>query len=193
MHTNILRAASRSLVEQLVVLYDSCRSGSFIPLLIPPAGKQRVLATSAASGEETLFSVGGTLSFSYLFWSHMFNGDSFYDCFLSAKDSVAMAYPNRMTPQIEVNGNGVGNEKEDKTLAKEVGIGLGIQAGSDLPSIGNVSPTQTVSVGSSALIYAKDVIALRGSTGYGRLSPRLAIPVHPMILSQIYQPSIFRR
>ena len=154
--------AQNSVIEQAVVLYDSCRSGSFLPLLIPPSGKQRILATSASSDENTLFSVRGTLSFSYLFWSHMFNGDSFYDCFLYASNSVALAYPNRMTPQIEGNGNGIGNEKEDKTLAQAVELGLGIQTGSDLPTIGSVSSPDTVSVGRSAVISVTGVVALNG-------------------------------
>ena len=104
----------------------------------------------------------GTLSFSYLFWSHMFNGDSFFDCFLYASNSVAVAYPNRMTPQIEGNGNGIGNEKEDKTLAQAVELGLGVQSGSDLPTIGSVSSPDTVSVGRSAVISATGVVALNG-------------------------------
>ena len=154
--------AQNSVIKQAIVLYDSCRSGSFLPLLIPPSGKQRILATSASSNENTLFSVRGTLSFSYLFWSHMFNGDSFYDCFVYGKDSVAMAYPNRMTPLIEGNGNGIGNEKGDKTLAQAVELGLGIQSGSDLPSVGSVSSPDTVSVGRSAVISATGVVALNG-------------------------------
>ena len=154
--------AQNNIVKQAVVLYDSCRSGSFLPLLIPPSGKQRILATSASPDENTLFSVRGTLSFSYLFWSHMFNGDSFYDCFVYGKDSVTMVYPNRMTPLIEGNGNGIGNEKGDKTLAQAVELGLGIKSGSDLPTIGSVSSPDTVSVGKSALISASNVTALNG-------------------------------
>ena len=154
--------AQNGKLEHVVILYDTCRSGSFLPLLVPQSGKQRILATSASSDQNTLFSVRGTLSFSYLFWSHMFNGDSFYECFTYAKDSVSMAYPKRMTSQIEANGNGVGNEKEDKLLAEVVQIGDGITAGSDLPSIGGASPPQTIQLGNSALIYATDVIALAG-------------------------------
>ena len=149
-------------VEHVVMIYDTCHSGSFLPLLIPKSGKHRVLGTSALSGQNSLFSVGGTLSFSYLFWSHMFNGDSFYDAFTYAKDAVSMSYPNRMTPQIDCNGNGIGNEKEDKLLAMEIQLGTGLTAASDLPHIGDISPSQTVQTGGSALLYARDVIALAG-------------------------------
>jgi hypothetical protein len=45
----------------------------------------------------------------------MFNGESFYDAFVSAKKSVATTYSQ--TPLLDANGNGTGNEKEDKDLA----------------------------------------------------------------------------
>ena len=92
----------------------------------------------------------------------MFNGDSFYACFLYAMDAVVTVYPHWMTPLVEGNGNGVGNEKEDMTLAQAVELGLGILAGSDLPDIGSVSTPDTVNMGRSAVISATGVIALNG-------------------------------
>ena len=147
-------------VEKVVVVYDACHSGSFLPDLTPPDGKARVLATSATSGQNSLFSARGTLSFSYLFWSNMFNGDSFYSAFVKAKDAVGMAYPNRMKPLVEANWNGTGNEKDDKTLAEQVAVGLGIFSASGLPTIESISPLQTVVVGNSAGIYAENVVAI---------------------------------
>ena len=149
-------------VGKVVVMYDACHSGSFLPLLGPPAGKIRILATSAASGQNSLFSARGTLSFSYLFWASMFNGDSFYNAFVNAKNSVGLAYPNRMEPQIEGNWNGMGNEKDDKTLADQVQVGSGILSASGLPTIESISPLQTIVVGNSAQIYAKNVVAIAG-------------------------------
>ena len=110
-----LDSLQQALPGSVTMVYDACESGSFLPLLTPPVGKQRILATSTSSGEESIFVGNGTVSFSFLFWGHMFNGESFYDAFVSAKKSVATTYSQ--TPLLDANGNGTGNEKEDKDLA----------------------------------------------------------------------------
>jgi len=61
----------------VTLLYDACRSGSFLSSLDPPSGTNRVLATSTSRDEEAVFASQGTTSFSFLFWARMFNGDSF--------------------------------------------------------------------------------------------------------------------
>jgi sugar lactone lactonase YvrE len=144
----------------VTLLYDACQSGSFLPLLTPPSGKERIIATSASSDEEALFGSQGTVSFSFLFWARMFNGDSFYDSFVNAKNSVGMSYAQ--TSQIEANGNGVGNEDEDKLIAEDLKIGNETLSAGDIPVIGSVSPEQTLEGETSALIYAEDVIDANG-------------------------------
>ena len=150
-------------IEQVVVIYDACHSGSFVSLFAPPTEKKRILAASTKSDQNALISAKGTLSFSYLFWSHIFNGDSFYDSFVSAKNSLAIVYPDRQNSQIEGNGNGIGNEKEDKTLSESVELGLGVKSAGKLPEIGDVSASpEAVSVGGPVEISARDVHALEG-------------------------------
>jgi sugar lactone lactonase YvrE len=144
----------------VTLLYDACQSGSFLPLLTPPSGKERIIAASASSNEEALFGSQGTISFSFLFWARMFNGDSFYDSFVNAKNSVGMSYAQ--TSQIEANGNGVGNEDEDKVIAEALKIGNETLSAGDIPVIGSVSPEQTLEGETSALIYAEDVIDANG-------------------------------
>ena len=144
----------------VTMVYDACESGSFLPLLLPPAGKQRVLVTSTASGQESIFVANGTISFSFLFWGHMFNGDSFYNSFVNANNSVGATYSQ--TPQIDVNGNGIGNEKQDKESARLIKIGNETKTGGDIPVVGGVSPAQMLTGGTSALIYAENVIDANG-------------------------------
>ena len=151
-----------SILGDVVVLIDSCKSGSFVPLLTPPSGKSRFLATSSASDQEALFASSGTLSFSYLFWAHIFNGDNFYNSYVYAKNGITLAYPDRQSPQIEGNGNGTANEKEDTTLAALIKVGNEDASAGDLPSIGSVSDPQTLTTGTSAGIWAKDVIDADG-------------------------------
>ena len=129
-----LDTLQQSLPGTVTMVYDACESGSFIPLLTPPAGKQRILSTSTSVGEESIFVGNGTVSFSFLFWGHMFNGESFYDSFVNAKKSVSTTY--NQTPLLDANGNGTGNEKEDKDLASLIQIGNETKSAGDVPVIG---------------------------------------------------------
>ena len=61
------------------------------------------------------------------------------------------------------NGNGTGNEKEDKDIAMALKIGNETLSAGDIPVIGNVSSAQTLDDGdTSALIWADDVIDTNG-------------------------------
>jgi len=144
----------------VTMVYDACESGSFLPYLLPPAGKQRILATSTSSGEESIFVGNGTVSFSFLFWGHMFNGDSFYDAFVNAKQSVSTTY--NLTPQLDGDGNGIGNEKADKDVARLIKVGNETKSAGDVPVIGGVSPAQSLQGTTSATIYAEQVTDANG-------------------------------
>ena len=144
----------------VTMVYDACESGSFLPYLLPPSGKQRILATSTSSGQESIFVGDGTVSFSFLFWGHMFNGDSFYDSFVSAKKSVSTTY--NQTPQLDGDGNGVGNEKADKDAANLIRVGNETKSAGDVPIIGGVSPAQSLQDATSATLYADQVTDANG-------------------------------
>jgi len=139
----------------VALVYDACRSGSFIPMLDAPSGKERIIATSASSDEEAIFGDQGRISFGWFFWGNMFNGDSFYDSFFHAMNSIGVTYHQH--PLLEGNGNGTGNEKEDKDIARLLTIGNETKSAGDIPTIGSVSPAQTLDGKTSALIYAQDV------------------------------------
>jgi len=139
----------------VTLVYDACRSGSFLTHLLPPTGKDRILATSTQANQKAVFASGGTLSFSWLFWGHMFNGSSFYDSFISARTSVEMLYDQ--TPQIEANNNGLSNDKQDLIIAQAVKIGNETKTADDIPYIGDISPPSTLNQ-DSGMIYAEGVI-----------------------------------
>ena len=155
---NWLDTIQETVPGNVVIMIDSCRSGSFVSLITPPSGKERAVVTSAASDQEAMFASSGTLSFSYLFWAHMFNGDSFYQSYVYAKDGIAVAYPDRQNSQIEANGNGIANEKDDNAMASVIKVGNEDTSAGYLPTIGSVSEAQTLTTGTSAQIWAKDVI-----------------------------------
>ena len=142
----------------VVIVYDSSQAGTFIPELIPPTGKARVLAVSSDSDQNAVFASGGQISFSYYFWASMFNGNSFYDSYVNASQAIS-AYPQ--TPLIEANGNGSGNEYEDKEYAQSITVGneTATAEAADLPSIESVSPPQTLDGEISAVLYAENVVS----------------------------------
>jgi DNA-binding beta-propeller fold protein YncE len=173
---------------EVTLVYDACRSGSFLSLLDPPTGKERIIATSTAANEEAIFGSQGTISFSYLFWGRMFNGDSFYNSFVNATNSLGVTY--HQSPQLEGNGNGIGNERADQEAARLVKIGNETRTGGDIPVIGSVSPEQTLDSGSSAVIYAADVIDADGISrvwavitppGYASSSPDVPVTDLPTL------------
>jgi DNA-binding beta-propeller fold protein YncE len=144
----------------IVFIYDACSSGSFLSYLGSPSVPLRVVTTSTDIAQEAYFVSGGTLSFGYLFWSHIFNGDSFYDAFLHAKNSIEYTYPQN--PRLDADGDGIGNEKEDKDIAATVQIGNETVTGGDIPTIGEVSSPQVLNGEKVALIYADNVIDANG-------------------------------
>ncbi len=98
-----LDSIQERITGKVIVIYDSAFSGSFVPSLIPPDGKERIVATSSSADEMAVFLSEGTISFSYFFWSEMFNGKSFYDSFDSAKESISSVYA-KAWPQTELSG-----------------------------------------------------------------------------------------
>ena len=109
----------------VTVIYDAVDSGSFLSNLIPPPGKQRINITSTSPGEAAYFLNNGTLSFSYLFWSQIFGGATIYDAYVVAKDGVGVVRGTEkdQNPQIDDNGNGIGNDNTDGDLARNKYIG----------------------------------------------------------------------
>jgi len=167
----------------VTLLYDACRSGSFLSSLDPPSGTNRVLATSTSRDEEAVFASQGTTSFSFLFWARMF-----YDSFFHATDSIGLTY--HQNPLLEGNGNGIGNEKEDKDIVRSLTIGNEAKFAGDIPTIGSVSPEQTVDGETSAMIYAENVIDADGISrvwavitppGYSSTSPDTPVTDLPFI------------
>jgi len=140
---------------KVTVIYDASYSGSFLPSLVPPDGKERILISSSSGSQSSYFISDGDISFSKFFWSHILNGMNVRDAFVNAKN--AMYYCGGQSPQLDDNSNGIGNEKQDGLLSREYSIGVGIMLAGDDPVIGLVSPGQTLYGSTSAIIWAEDV------------------------------------
>jgi DNA-binding beta-propeller fold protein YncE len=158
-----LDTAQQTIPDFLALVYDGCHSGSFVPYLLPPVGKTRIVATSAAPNEPAVFQADGGLSFGFQFFAYLFNGNNFYDSFVHGKKSVEGAYDYNQNPQIEGNGNGVSNEKVDKEITQSIKIGNETKTAGDIPRIESVSPAQTLAEGeTSAFIHAQNAVDADG-------------------------------
>ena len=146
-----------------IVLYDACSSGSFLPALSQDAGKERIVVASAAADEVAVFQVDGGLSFGYQFFSHLFGGATFYESFVHGKKSIEGTLAGSQSPQMEGNGNGIGNQKDDLSIARGIRVGDENKTANDLPMIGSVSPAQSLSDGETrAVIHATEVVDADG-------------------------------
>jgi hypothetical protein len=136
---------------RVILVYDACQSGTFLPELTPIADRERIVITGA-SDESAVFLLNGMYSFSYQFWSAVFGGDYLDDAFYYAKDMMETFQTARM----DANGNGIPNELSDQRLADRIVIGKGLKLASDLPQIDRVCDPQTIT-GISADFWAGPV------------------------------------
>ncbi|RKZ90589.1 MAG: hypothetical protein DRQ40_10830, partial [Gammaproteobacteria bacterium] len=127
-----------SIPGKVVLINEACHSGSFLSNLTPPPDKERILISSTAADELAKFITQGSISFSNFFWTNIFNGLNIMDAFGLAKEALANATIVQ-TPQLDDNGNGIGNEAEDGYLAQTTHIGNGTISFSEAPVIGSIS------------------------------------------------------
>ena len=136
-------AQARKNPTKVVVIYDACESGSFVPALSHPG---RIVITSASAGENAYFLSTGTISFSSFFWTYVFNGSSVQQSFDAAVAAIGQSIVLQ-NPQIA----------DPDTLASTTFIGNGTQLEGDAPVIGDVSPAQVISATSTAELVADPV------------------------------------
>jgi len=144
----------------VTTIYDACESGSFISKFAPPPpGRQRITITSTSPGEPAYFLSQGALSFSHSFWGQIFSGANIYDAYVMAKDvvGVAVGTGKSQNPQIDDNGDGIGNGKNDGDLARDTYIGKGLAIPGNKPLIKTISPDQRLNGQTSATITVEIV------------------------------------
>ena len=140
----------------VIVIYDACKSGSFVDDLLPPNGLDRVVITSSQPDENAYFVSQGAISFSIFFWTQIFNGSSVLESFTIASDAMKepVSYQDAM---LDDNGNGIANETDDGLFVKDLYIGNGVYISGEAPIINTVSPDQKINNESEAKIYASGI------------------------------------
>lgn len=124
----------------VAVVYDAGNAGGMLPALAHPS-RPRVLISSTGLDENAHFLSSGTVSFSNHFWIAVFNGTDLYSSFTTSKAAMGdiTAY---QSPEIDDNGNGIGNESEDGEIARELFLFNRARAIDEAPTVGEISPPQ---------------------------------------------------
>jgi len=151
-----LDAVQEKMSGKVIVIYDACNSGSFLPTL---AGQNRIVMTGASSGEEAYFITHGSVSFSNFLWTRIFNGDHLETAFAGAAEAIRKV-TEIQNPMIDGNGDGVGSSEANSAdcySVRRVYIGNGTAISGQAPVIGSISPDQTISETGTADLYAEDV------------------------------------
>lgn len=156
-----------TLPGKVTVVYDADLSGTFLPLLTPPADKARIDVTSTAASETAQFLNGGSVCFSKFFWESVLNGANVQDAFQYAAEAMGFAGSGQ-TAQLDDNGDGL-YDANDGQLARRYAIGSGILLAGDDPLIGAPSAPQVLAGETSATLSVDNV------TTTGRIDRVLAV------------------
>ncbi len=151
-----LDAVQEKISGKVIVIYDACSSGSFIPAL---AGENRIVMTGASSGEEAYFITQGSVSFSNFFWTHIFNGNDLETAFAGASEAIRNV-TRLQNPMIDGNGDGIGTTETNSAdcySVRRIYIGNGTVISGQAPVISSISPDQSISETGTADLYAEDV------------------------------------
>ena len=130
---------------RITAVYEACESGSFIDNLYDLQRNDRIIITSTLPGEQAKFLSMGTISFSYFFWSNIFNGLSIGESYGKATKMVNFSFSNQ-NPQLKGDAafSYLGNHAPDMI--------------SDAPEIGTISgPQDLEEQETAATLYADGV------------------------------------
>ncbi len=139
-------------------------AGSFIPVVTPPAGRERISIASTGEGKTNLLASGGLISFSSHFMSQVVTGQRVGDAFRAARGSIRLASGGlRQGAGMDDNGDGVANQKSvDGLLAVQRYFGAAFVTGEDIPSIGSAIPDTDITGTNSVVLWLKDVLDVNG-------------------------------
>ena len=116
------------------------------------------------------FLSNGILSFSNFFWRSILNGADIKDAFNHADDSMRFLTSYRQLAELDADGNGIGNEKNDQRYARNFTLGAGIQQLADGPPrrrIGFTTERRPVREGSTLHLPDGEEVGFVSSGGFG--------------------------
>ena len=170
----------------ITVIYEGPYSGYLLPALTTPTGKERIVITSTGQNEiECLNQESLELFFSQIFWQAVRKGTrNTNEAFVGTKKLIrniinerypdwSSAHRKKLLPQLDDNGNGVGNEEgKDGKIAEKHNIGTGIITADIEPLMGKVSPQQFLNGEKTAMLWVKNVTTIGTSaTVWATINP----------------------
>jgi len=142
LQANTLMDFLSNISGKIIVIYDACKSGSFLSTL-ENSNKEQIIITSASPDQNANFISQGSISFSYFFWTHIFNGLNVQTSFELAKQSMEPFQSAMILDQ--------------KGIASKTYIGNATTVHGDAPVIVSVSAEQSITDTSSASISAYSI------------------------------------
>ncbi len=138
----------------VALIQDFHRAGTFIPKLVPPEGKKRILI--AGTGPDF-----GDNAFCAGLWRGIFNGLPLGKAFESAKATLALTNesPNIRSPLLDDSANGIANEREDGQIAGGFVVGAGIKTADDQPMVDRIVPDIAIDGEQSVSLWADQVVS----------------------------------
>ena len=131
----------------VTVVVDTAQSGYFLPVLQSDSLQNRIIITSSNINQSAYYISEGLISFSNFFWRGIYYGNTIWDAYVYARQGINFSC-DIQTPQLDDNGNGIGNEKSDKLRSMHTMIGAGIKIAENTPTIGAItqlaSDTKTI-------------------------------------------------
>ena len=120
----------------LILVYDACESGSFVAPLTEGNEYSRAIITSSNVGQPAVFAQRGYTSFSFFFWSSFSVGAEVAEARIVASNAVGFLF--NQVERFDADGNGVPNQKADKTALAQFSFGQGAAQASDFPVVGQL-------------------------------------------------------
>ncbi|MBT6247162.1 MAG: tandem-95 repeat protein [Gammaproteobacteria bacterium] len=163
-----------------VVIYDACRSGSFLSSLIAPAGLDRVVMTSSSGQQPAWFINQGSVSFSYQFWSAVFGKANLIEAFLQGQAMMR----HYQVALIDTNGDGIADTRDELPAAGNYSIGRNAVTAAFEPQITQVSEPQSIGAATTGTISISHISAVNTITrvwavilppGYDEVDPDLPV------------------
>jgi hypothetical protein len=151
----------------VTVIYEGPYSSYLLPAIASP--NRLVISSTGHTESRCLNQDTLDLFFSQIFWQTIRKGTkNLYEAFVEAKQfaketikaryqGLTLEQREQLYPQLDGNGNGISDEDDDRKIAKQHRIGLGVITADIEPLIGTVSPEQSLTGERTATLWVEQV------------------------------------
>jgi len=136
-----------------------------VPMALADACLVRILIASTEADKSAVYQklpgLPGEISFSRYLWDRIYEGDELKKAFIVGREAMKNHSRRNQISQMDMNGNGIGNEGEDMRLAEGVAIGRASPPAPFKLKIAKVCPEQTLKDETSATLWAPKASMIR--------------------------------